>query len=239
MMKLKNISKKKLNGKTIMLLTESMQGALKAGHFAINHFYDEETRIILLETFFAPKYGRLIMKNLSLKLKEIAKEDLTRLKNTLIKESGIPPESILKVAIEGGLTSIMKQEFSNDENLSVVIGTDWDPVYDKISIKQVMAFIRTTNIRPIFLIGDTITLIDRTMIMIISGNANMIPETIKKCLVQISERDNIPIEYVTDEKKSTASIPDGTARFFSKPSKTNSQSLSRIERIYLEWGKDA
>ncbi len=83
---MKNIFKKKPNGKTILILSECQQGALKAGRYALKHLFDNQTRIILLRPFQAPKFGLSMMRNLSSVLKDISKEDLTVLKNTFIKE---------------------------------------------------------------------------------------------------------------------------------------------------------
>lgn len=216
MIKMKNFFNKKPKGKTILILSECQQGALKAGRFALKHLYDNQTRVILLRTFKSPKFGLTMIRNLPSILKDISKEDLTVLKNTFIKEFGIPSDNIVKHAMEGDLITIAQQEFKNCDNLSVVIGTDSTPLYSKNPYKQILSFMTITGIRPIFLIDDSITRIDRSKILVISENEDNMPERFKDFLINISERDNIPVEYLSGENYNNASFPEGSTSNFSK-----------------------
>ena len=216
MKKMKSIFKKKPNGKTILILSECQQGALKAGRYALKHLFDNQTRIILLRPFQAPKFGLSMMRNLSSVLKDISKEDLTVLKNTFIKEFGIPSDSIVKLAMEGDLITIAQQEFKKCDNLSVVIGTDCTPLYSKNPYKQILSFMTITGIRPIYLIDDCVTRIDRSKILVIPENVDKMPERFKDFLINISERDNIPVEYLSGENYNNASFPEGSTCNFSK-----------------------
>jgi len=211
---MKSVFNKKPNGKTILVLAECQQGALKAGRYAIKHLYDNQTRIILLQTYKAPKFGLSMVRNLPSILKEISKEDLTILKNTFIKEFGVPSENIVKLAMEGDLTTIAQQEFKNCDNLSVVIGTDCTPLYSKNPYKRITSFMTITGIRPIFLIDDIITHIDRSKILVISEKADKMSEKLKDFVIKISERDNIPVEYLSGENYNNASFPEGNTCYF-------------------------
>lgn len=224
-------SKKKQNRKTILLLVDCLPGALRAGRFVLNNLYDSQTRIILLQTFNIQGFGLFMMRDLSQKLREISLYDLTVLKNSLIEEFGIPSRNIKKLAIEGDLATIVNQKFRKDNNLSVVVGSDRHQVINKTTNKHTISFIKKSIIRPIFLIEDNITLIDRSKIIIVSDNPDQIPELTKKILVDISEKDDLEIEYATGKKNRNTSIPHGTARFFSKDIRVDSPSLNIIERI--------
>jgi len=205
---MKRVFNKKPNCKTILVLAECQEGALKAGRYAIKHLYDEETRIILLQTYKAPKFGLTMVRNLSSILKSISKEDLTVLKNTFIKEFGIPSDNIVKLAMEGDLSTIAQQEFKNCDNLSVVIGTDCTPLYSKNPYKQILFFMTNTGIRPIFLIDGSITRIDRSRIHVIPEIKDKMPVRLKDFLNNISEMDNIPVEYLTEENFNNAAFPE-------------------------------
>jgi len=214
MRKMKSVFNKKPNGKTILVLAECQQGALKAGRYAIKHLYDNLTRIILLQTYKAPKFGLSMVRNLPSILKDISKEDLTILKNTFIKEFGVPSKNIVKLAMEGDLTTIAQQEFKNCDNLSVVIGTDCTPLYSKNPYKRITSFMTITGIRPIFLIDDIITCIDHSKILVISEKAGKMSEELKDFLNKTSERETIPVEYLTGEYKNiTSSSEGGTCNF--------------------------
>ncbi len=211
---MKNVFNKKSNGKTILVLAECQQGALKAGRFALKHLYDSQTRIILLQTYNAPKIGISTVRNLPSILKKISKEDLTILKNTFIEEFGIPSDHIVKLAREGDLTTIAQEELKNCDNFSVVIGTDCAPLYTRKPYKRIRSFMTITGIRPIFIIDDNITRIDRSKILVIQGNVDKMPETFKKFLAKISEEDKIPVEYSTGENQNTASYSDRSSCHF-------------------------
>ena len=208
MIKMKNVFNRKSNCKTILVLAECQQGALKAGRYAIKHLYDPQTRVILLRTFKSPKFGLTMIRNLPSILKDISKEDLTVLKNTFIKEFGIPSDNIVKHAMEGDLITIAQQEFKYCDNLSVVIGTDSTPLYSKNPYKQILSFMTITGIRPIYLIDDCVTRIDRSKILVISENVDKMPEKFKDFLINISEQDKIPVEYSTGKNKNTASFSE-------------------------------
>jgi len=205
---MKNVFNKKSNGKTILVLAECQQGALKAGRYAIKHLYDNQTRIILLQTFNAPKFGLSMVRNLPSILKDISKEDLTVLKDTFIKEFGIPSNNIVKLAMEGDLSTIAQKEFKNCDNLMVVIGTDCTPLYSKNPYKQILSFIKITGIRPIYLIDGCITRIDRSKVLVIPENEDKMPKRFKDFLINISEKDEIPVEYLTGENMNAASFPE-------------------------------
>ena len=206
---MKNVFNKKSNGKTILVLAECQQGALKAGRYALKHLYDFQTRIILLQTYKAPKIGISMVRNLASILKNISKEDLTVLKNTLIEEFGIPSDHIVKLAREGDLTSIAQEELKNCDNFSVVIGTDCAPLYTRKPYKRIKSFITITGIRPIFIVDDNITQINQSKILVIQGNKDKMSETFKDFLAKVSEEDKIPVEYSTGDKLNTASHSEG------------------------------
>ena len=211
---MKNVFNKKSNGKTILVLAECQQGALKAGRFALKHLYDSQTRIILLQTYNAPKIGISTVRNLPSILKKISKEDLTILKNTFIEEFGIPSDHIVKLAREGDLTTIAQEELKNCDNFSVVIGTDCTPLYTRKPYKRIRSFMTTTGIRPIFIVDDNIIRIERSKIFVIQGDADKMSETFKKFLAKISEEDKIPVEYSTGENQNTASYSDRSSCHF-------------------------
>lgn len=79
MIKHEHISKKKLKDKTILLLVDSLPGALKAGRLALNYLLDNQTRLILLQTFNVQGFGLYKMRNLTEKAdsKKIAPEFVT------------------------------------------------------------------------------------------------------------------------------------------------------------------
>jgi len=101
--------------------------------------------------------------------------------------------------MEGDLITIAQQEFKNCDNLSLVIGTDSTHLYSKNPYKQILSFMTITGIRPIYLIDDCVTRIDRSKILVITENVNKMPERFKDFLINISERDNIPVEYLSGE----------------------------------------
>jgi len=210
---MKTLFNKKPNGKTILVVAECQEGALKAGRFALKHLYEKQTRVVLLQTYKAPKFGLSGIRDLTSILKKISKEDLTTLKNTLIQEFCIPADNILKLAIEGNLSTIAQQEFRHYDNLSIVIGTDCTPLYSKNPYNQIFSLM-TTGIRPIYIVDDFISLIDRTKIIVISEKVEDLPERFKNFLFSISNKDKIPVEYLTEKNKTWAPISKENKHYF-------------------------
>ncbi len=210
MTKMKSVFNKKTKGRTILVLAECQQGALKAGRFALKNLYDNQTRIILLQTYKAPKFGLSMVRNLPSILKNISKEDLTALKNTFLEEFGIPSDNIVKLAMEGDLTTIAQKELKNCENFSVVIGTNCAPLYTRKPYMRIRSFMTITGIRPIYIIDDIITRIDRSKILVNLETTGKMSETFKKFLAKISEEDKIPVEYSTGENLNTASYSENS-----------------------------
>ena len=106
----------------------------------------------------------------------------------------------MKLAIEGDLNVIAQEEFKSFHNLSVVIGTDCTPMHYKNPYKQLFSLMNT-NIRPVYIIEDDITLIERSKIIVISEIGKEIPQRFKKFLNTISEKDQISIQYCSDKNK--------------------------------------
>lgn len=223
MIKLEHISKKKLKGNTILLLVDSLPGALKAGRFALKYLFDDQTRLILLQTFNVQGFGLSKMRNLSQRLWEISMHDLTVLKNKLIEEFGIPSGKIKKLVIEGHLATVVRQNFNSNDSLSFIIGADSDQLLIKDTNKQAISLIKKTNIRSLFLIDENITLIDRSKIIVVSDNPDSIAESTKEFLASISDKNSIDIEYVTGSDKNTPPIPFGTSLYYLKDLGADSQ----------------
>jgi len=223
MIKLEHISKKKLKGNTILLLVDRLPGALKAGRFALKYLFDDQTRLILLQTFNVQGFGLSKMRNLSQRLWEISMHDLTVLKNKLIEEFGIPSGKIKKLVIEGHLATVVRQNFNSNDSLSFIIGADSDQLLMKDTNKQAISLIKKTNIRSLFLIDENITLIDRSKIIVVSDNPDSIAESTKEFLASISDKNSIDIEYVTGSDKNTPPIPFGTSLYYLKDLGADSQ----------------
>jgi len=219
-----------MNKKTILILVECLPSALRAGKYVFQNLYDNNTEVILLQAYKIPKFGHLMTRDFTSKLNEIALEDLSVLKDSFIKEFGVNPEQIIKVTREGDLNTIVEDELKNLKNPLLILGAESSLTKKKITNKQILSFIKNNRHRPTILIDDNITLIDKSKILFIAENIETYDEH-KALLIDISERDNTPMEYYIGNK-SSYSIPSDINRFFIKDTAETSNRDKKV--IYLD-----
>lgn len=227
--------KKKLNLRTILILVESLPGALRSGRFVLEHLYNDQDQIILLQVYRVQGYGIFLMRNLSEKLRNISMEELTMLKNTLTKEFGISPDKIQKLAIEGDLATTLKHEFYSKNINTLVIGDDHNVLKDQIPYSQISTIMKTINKRPIFYINDNITLIGHRNILTISDELNKISDRYKIFLTNLSKLYKTDIEYITINNESSVLITDDQKQHPPNAQSIDIQRHKTIKKILENW----
>ena len=70
--------------KTILLLTDCWMGALAAGRFTARMLFDENTRIIILNTYQPPAASALVDQTIAGILRQAAEKDIETLWNHLV-----------------------------------------------------------------------------------------------------------------------------------------------------------
>jgi hypothetical protein len=201
MMKLNNNFKNRDENQTIVVLVECLQGGLKAGQFVLNHLYTDKSRLVLLQVYKVQGAGHFLMRDLSKILKSTALEDLTIVKNKLIEKFNIAPDKIEKMVAEGDVATILKREFHNGDNTTVVIGEDTELLKHKIPQKQISAIMKDAKIANILYIEDNITLINDSRIVTISEDAKKNNEKLKNYFTKLSEKYSLEIENIDLKSK--------------------------------------
>ena len=198
-MRMKHKNKGYSGGRTILVLADCLHGAIEAGRFAVRNLYDSNTRIVLLQTYNKPQYGRSMLHDITPILEKTAKEDLTKLKNEMLKEFGLPADSIGKAALEGELSEVLANGFSKTPGLSVVVGYDPRLSYRAFPCRSVIKAATDSGLRPLFVVSDSITLIDNSIISLFTGDERQIRSDYLDFLEDMSDNNGIRMTTLTME----------------------------------------
>lgn len=218
--------------KNIMVLTDCSHGALDAGRFAVKYLFDNKSKIILLQTYHTPVQNKNVLDTISPMLEKVARRELNELKEKLNLEYEISQDKIEIRVIEGELKDIIIKEFGNLKNFSIVAGSVTESSPNKIPCKNIIEALVRSNIYPVFLISDCITLIEQSRILIIVDNENKIPDQYKDYLQDIGEGK--PVEIITENNhKHVAMTPESFSHFSSAMDK-NRDNLESNDRLFYE-----
>jgi len=221
------------NTKTVVILAECWNGAVNASRFAARLLFNENTRIILLHTYMRPSTGIIMIRDITPILKKIAEEELVTLENRLVNEFELPAENIEKIAIEGNLGDIMETYFGHYTNLSVVLGPGMDNQYFKDSCRNTVKTIMNARPRPLFLISDFITLIEKNRINIITEKEENVSQAYIDFLEDISADYKPRIEIISSDNQKRIEINKETANHFSDLAGITGISSNSAEQILI------
>ena len=186
--------------KNIMVLTDCSHGALDAGRFAVKYLFDNKSKIILLQTYHTPVQSKNVLDTISPMLEKVARRELNELKAKLSLEYDISQEKIEIRVIEGELKDIIITEFGNLKKFSIVAGSVSESSPNKIPCRNIIEALVQSNIYPVFLISDCITLIEQSRILIIVDNENKIPDQYREYLQDIGKGKTVDISVTPEHK---------------------------------------
>ena len=157
----------------ILVIADCIQGAQTAASFASRNLHLADSTMMLLQTYQKRAFGQSNLRNITPLLEKTARRELSELKNQIVRNNGINPESISKVVLEGELLSVLKQRFGNMTDTAVVLGLD--PGMPKASTycKKLIVSVIKSGIRPLYIIGNGITLISKDSVTYFSGGKNL------------------------------------------------------------------
>lgn len=201
--------------KTIILAAECLHGFLLAGRFAEKFLLDDRTRIILLNAFKEPMAAASRFRNFDLLLKQNAEEDLSLVKSTLIKDYGLASGKIDKVTIKGKLDLAVGRNFDELENLSIVLGFDFNIADRKDTYIAILSSLLNSINRPIFIISDFVAVMESSRVVVISDEMNAIPPVFLNSLRKALKNFEVELEIVTSDNGNAIEMNKDTAAHFS------------------------
>ncbi len=157
----------------ILVIADCINGAAKAAWFAIRNLHLHNSAITLLQTYQKVSFGQSMLRNIVPLLEKTASRELIELKNQIVSNTGVDPKSISKIVIEGELSSVLKQRFGKKTGTVVVLGIEQDASDLCISCKKQIVSVINSGIRPIYLVGNGITLISKDKATFFSGEQNL------------------------------------------------------------------
>lgn len=157
----------------ILVIADCIIGAEKAASFAIRNLHLDDSAMILLQTYHKRAFGQSILRNITPLLEKTAQRELSELKNQIVRDTGISPKSISKVVAQGELLSILKQRFGNKTDTAFVLGIDQGMPKSSTYCKKLIVSVLKSGIRPLYIVGEGISLISKDSVTYFSGDENM------------------------------------------------------------------
>jgi len=172
-MQLKQKNTNPLISQDILVIADCINGAEKAALFATRNLHHPDSAMMLLQTYQKRAFGQSMLRNITPLLEKTARRELSELKNQIVRNTGINPKSISKVVMEGELFSVLKQRFGNKTGTAVVLGFDQGMPKPRTYCKRLIVSVLKSGIRPLYIVGNGITLISKDRVTYFSGEKNM------------------------------------------------------------------
>ncbi|MEX0986954.1 MAG: hypothetical protein WD052_05700 [Bacteroidales bacterium] len=223
-----------ISEKTVVLAAQCWNGAFDAGRFAAKMLFDYRTRIVLLNTYNSPAFGTTMMRKITPILEQTAEEDLYTLRALLTNEYGIPADSIEMAVTEGDLKSVIRSDFSQQGNLSIVMGHNIHNPYRKGSCIGMINALMDSKPRPIFLISDFITIIEESRIVLIAEKETNISTVHINYLEEHFDKEDITVEIITGDNKKRMEMSEQTANHFSALLEMTDLTRNPLEQIFYD-----
>jgi hypothetical protein len=220
--------------KNIMVLTDCSHGALDAGRFAGNYLFDENSKIILLQTYLTTVQGKTVLNTISPMLEKVARRELNELRARLSIECNIDKDRIETRVKEGELKNVIIDEFGEIENFSIVAGAISESSPNKIPCRNIISALIDCNIHPVFLISDIITLIEDSRILLIAGNENKIPSKYLDYLRDLGGEKGKTLEVITENNRKQCAMKPESFYHFSPAMGRNKDKLVSKERLFYD-----
>lgn len=231
-MRLRRKDESNTKGRTILVLADCLHGAMAAGRFAVRNLLDSNSRIILLQTYRKPAYGQSTLRDISPILEKVAKAELTELKNQIVKEFGLPAGSIGKATLEGDLGIVLRNWFGNTPGLSVVVGSDPRLSYRSFPCRKVIGAVVESGLTPLFVVSDSVTLIDREGITLFAGEENEVKSDYFDFLTEVSNKRELRMTTITVDSDSRFFPSGDTTLHLSGNHGSRSDNISGGEMIF-------
>jgi hypothetical protein len=220
--------------KNILLLTECWVGAMAAGRFAARVLFDDNTKIIILNTFKSPERVNGSDQAINAILRQTAQKDIDTLSNYLISEHGIPSQYIEKRIAEGDLQTIIRNEFQHLSNLSVVLGQNLQNPFRKGSCSKIIKTLVAGNTRPIFLVSDFITLIESSRISLIAEREAQISNLYSNYLLDIYPDSDARVHIIPRDNSHEFEMGCGTAMHIARHARIDDLGANSPEHLFLD-----
>jgi hypothetical protein len=157
----------------ILIIADCMNGADKAALFATRNLIRQDSAMMLLQTYPKVAFGQSMLRNITSLLEKTARQELSGLKNQIVRNTGMNQKSISKIVIEGELLSVLKQRFVSKANIAVVLGFECDTPKTNTYCKRLIDSVLKSGMRPLYIVGNGITLISKDRITYFSGERNL------------------------------------------------------------------
>ena len=160
--------------RTILVVTDCMHGAMAACRFAARNLFDSDTTLLLLQTYRTSRYDQSTLRDISRIIEKTVKSELSGLSQELGKEFSISQDRIREMAVEGDLKEILQELFAAEKTLAIVMGFDPNLSKNTLPCRRLIGAVIESGLRPLFVVSDTITVIDQKNATLLAGERDNI-----------------------------------------------------------------
>jgi hypothetical protein len=156
-------------GRGIVLIANCSQGTADAARFAVEHLFDTHSTLVFLQTydFRINDHGRSA--SFESRLESIARRELEDLRSTIRKQYRLPADSLHVKVEQGPLPDTINDLWSRFTELAVVVGPGSETPGKKLPCMNIIHDTVESNARPIFLVTDTIAVIEEKRVLVLAG----------------------------------------------------------------------
>jgi hypothetical protein len=222
------------NQKVILIIADCYHGVLNAGRFAIKHLFDENSKIVLLQTYDAPATGESVINKISPLLNKIADRELNEFKGIFLKEFKIAEDNIETFVRKGELDEVLNSEFGSETKFSIALGADNKKGSDKIPCRKVIDSLMVSPYRPIFLINHCITVIEEARILTISGEDQQLSGHYCEFIKDIVKKYEYQFEIITSRNDKKIPLNIDSSTHFKFHSEQEMDFLNSSDRLFYD-----
>lgn len=176
------MGKKMRKVKNIVVLAECWSGTGKAIGFAVQYLMEEQTRLTLLQTYKEPNLPGDILDSIFPMLHKIAMDEITGLKNQIIKEHGISGDLIDKRVEFGDAGKIISKLYPSGECTVLVMGIETGNNSGYKACTEILNSLKNCVIRPIFLVGESLIMIEKSCVILATAKEKNITSDLQNIL---------------------------------------------------------
>ncbi len=226
----------KLSGskKYILVIADCYYGRMHAGRFAVKNLFDNNSIIILLQTYQPPQQRKEMSNGISPLLKKIAERELREFKARLLGEFDLPSSKVQVMVREGDLKDIIDRDFSSLPGLSIVIGSINEGNSNRVPCWNVICSLMEASVRPVFLITKCIAVIEKSRILVIAGKGESGIENYLSFMRELKNKFNFCLEIITPETSKKIAMDENTAGHFNIHKEPESRYLSPSEQVFYD-----
>jgi len=201
--------------KSLLLIANCDEGVMNAGRFIMDHLFDENAIIYLIQSYDFPSGKQdSVSESITPVLDLVANRELSDLRKKMIEKFGIPAGQI-EIRSHNGQLEELIDSFGPSESVSVTVGFDKKSKSNRASRQDMITDLLSCSTRPVFLVRNSITVIEDLRILVISDDSRNYALPYHNFLIECSRKYDYDLEFITKDNRRKVKMNSETLRHFS------------------------